>query len=132
MVLNLGLQSFAQYLLCSFAPQTDLASASAPYCTLDQEIFEKKRPFATVEQATAGEARYFTICGRSGRSFNPDDLILRCTVWALKLSMPHRESESSSYKRHALDCSYPVTPPQRPSLAGTVELTGAPRNDMRV
>jgi len=109
MVLDLGLQSFAQYLLGSFADcgpaQTDLASASAPFCTLDQEIFEKKRPFATVERATAGEARYFTICGRSGRGFNPDDFILRCTVWALKLSMPHRESESSScvsavYRHH--------------------------------
>jgi hypothetical protein len=80
--------------------QTDLASASAPFCTLDQKIFEKKRPFATVERATAGEARYFTICGRSGRGFNPDDLILRPAVWALKLSVPHGQKiENRDRKR---------------------------------
>ena len=42
---HLGLQSFAQYLLCSFADwvYATLVPSRAPFWTLDQEIFEKER-----------------------------------------------------------------------------------------
>ena len=59
--------------------------ASSPW-TLEEEIFEKERTLAAVQGSTAGQARYFAIRGRPGRSFNPNNLVLRCAVWTLELS----------------------------------------------
>jgi len=69
-----------------------LASASAPLWTLDQEIFEEERTLTAMQRATAGEARDFAICSRSGRCFNPDDLVVSRAVRTLKLCRPvHRQ-----------------------------------------
>ena len=47
---------------------------SAPFCALDQEIFEKERILTAIQGSTAGQARYFPICNRPGLGFNPNNL----------------------------------------------------------
>ena len=58
-------------------------SARAAFWTLDQEVFEKERSPANRGLPQDMQV-IFAICGLSLRCFNPDDLILRSAVWALK------------------------------------------------
>jgi len=60
------------------------ASASAPFWTLDQEIFEKERTLTAVQGRAAGQARYYAICSRSARGFGPNDFVPRCAVPTFK------------------------------------------------
>ena len=66
----------------------DLASASAAFWTLDQEIFKNERILAAMQRATASNAGDFAVCSRTGRGFNPNNLVLCGAVRALKLCCP--------------------------------------------
>jgi|SRR6516162_9093412 len=61
---------------------------SAPFWTLDQEIFENEFTLTAIHGTAATHACYFAISRRHARGFDPNDLVLCRAVWTLKLCRP--------------------------------------------